>query len=281
MDIEMLITQRESVEDKLKKLEDMKPSIRESVYIKIRSEYAEKMREIDEKLAAEKTYLVQEISQIEAEEAEMSKRMEELSEEVDELKVRFSLGEYSEEEYNQTLSHKSEELEDYGRILEEKREKRNKIMQIAGEPQRPQPAEEPLPSDKEEEDSNLDISTVLTDTQSKGEIDFAAGESREESSPMDNILQPDIINESSFSLGEDVPKDEKFINENPLDMAGGEQVNRMESIDASLDDIEKMFDASLRSDEPHEQIEGLKCPKCGHINKPDLFNCEKCGSELL
>jgi len=287
MDIEMLISQRESVEEKLKKLETMKPTIRESVYNKIKSEYLEKLTEIEEKLSAEKTYLLREIEQLEAEEEEMSKRVDELSEEIDELNVRYNLDEYAEDEFKQTLEHKNAELEDYRRILDEKRQKKIKILKIAGNNQEQIQADEKKPDEDESafipkiivEENLLE---AVVEPEAVGEIDLNAQDAYEERSPMDNILQPDIVNESAFSLGDDLPKNEKFVTDNPLEM-NGENVERMTSLDASLDDIEKMFDASLGGDgtDSQEQIEGLKCPKCGHMNKPDLFNCEKCGSELL
>jgi len=46
----------------------------------------------------------------------------------------------------------------------------------------------------------------------------------------------------------------------------------------------KMLDNQITpivDDSPQESIEGLTCPNCGHVNKSDLFNCEKCGAELL
>jgi len=287
MDIEMLISQRESVEEKLKKLDAMKPSIRESVYNKIKNEYSEKLNEIEEKLSAEKSYLLREIEQLEADEAEMSKRADELSEELDELNVRYNLGEYAEDEFKQAVEHKTAELEDYKRIRDEKREKKIKIKEIAGENEESAIVNE----EKTEEDESSFIPQIIVEEnlleavvepEAVGEIDLNAERSGEERSPMDNILQPDIVNESAFSLGEDLPKNEKFVTDNPLDM-NGENIERMASLDASLDDIEKMFDASLGGGDAdnQEQIEGLKCPKCGHMNKPDLFNCEKCGSELL
>lgn len=100
----------------------------------------------------------------------------------------------------------------------------------------------------------------------------------ENETPLNNILQPDIIPEDVFTMDQTVREDDKLVNENPLDR--GDNAGEDES---ELQDIERIFERDMPNpDEMQEEhIDGLKCPKCGHMNKPDLFNCEKCGSELL
>lgn len=32
---------------------------------------------------------------------------------------------------------------------------------------------------------------------------------------------------------------------------------------------------------PKKGEKGVSCPKCGHLNTPDSWYCEKCGAEIL
>lgn len=101
----------------------------------------------------------------------------------------------------------------------------------------------------------------------------------EHETPINNILQPEIMQEDVFRMDQTIDEKDKLVNENPLDR--GENAENTEN---ELQDIERIFEADLPNPEDakqEEHIDGLKCPKCGYINKPDLFNCEKCGSELL
>ncbi|MGE3062606.1 MAG: hypothetical protein AB7T10_03135 [bacterium] len=304
---------KKSIIEKLKKLEIMKPQIREAVYLKIKTEYEQQIEEILKKLEKEKGYLLEEIKRMKSEENKILSKLEDLEINREELNVRFTLNEFSEEEHLQRKSLLEGEIEDTKTKVQELREKRRSFEQLTEEKtaeseekektvsQPPtEEAKEILDAEEHAEVSSVIDETLPVELQSfdsiipdTAKVPPAESDSNnfkeitiEEKIPeikessIDNIISVDILKDESFSLGEDVKKEDKLINENPLEAAKGEK-------DEDLSEFAKMLDnqmeplGTLSSEQVPGNIEGLTCPKCGYVNKSDLFNCEKCGSELL
>ncbi|HAV92466.1 TPA: hypothetical protein DCW38_04720, partial [candidate division WOR-3 bacterium] len=124
MEAGKLIVQRVSVLDRLKKLEIMKSQIRDIVYNKIKEEYAEQLKDINSKLEKEKDYLKEEINRIKSLEAETLLSIETVDIQVEELNVRFTLNEFTEEEYSRKKSSIEQDMNEKRIRLKELRDKR-------------------------------------------------------------------------------------------------------------------------------------------------------------
>jgi len=310
MEAARLFESRENLKEKLKKLEVMKPQIREAVYAKIKDEYEKELAAIEDKLGKERESLLKEIERVREKETELLSSLDELDMKREELNVRFTLNEYSQEDFDEKKRLLETEADGVKSEIGRLREQRRNFENLAGvkEEKREEPKEEPVTEEKDEP-ASMQEEPSLSESVSDGvpielqSFDSVIPESAaippseqspdnfkemtiEESLPdakesrLDKIISADILKDETFSLGEDVKKEEKLVNENPLESARGQK-------DDDLSDFAKMLDNQIEplGLAPGEQtpgnIEGLTCPKCGHINKSDLFNCEKCGSELL
>ncbi|MEJ5307728.1 MAG: hypothetical protein WHT27_05470 [candidate division WOR-3 bacterium] len=284
MDLRSLVTEKEELENRMKKLEGMKGQIKLAIYEKIKNEYEEKLRNIFEQIKKNAEFVKSEIENINIKEKEISEKINNLELEIEELNVRSILGEITLNEFEekkQLFDNKREELLNQLRKLQEDKKELTKML-----PEEKTPHEPSLEQFREK----IVYENNLVYPESKIEVKFPpAGENLNENvqpeeldrnlseniqSAIDNIIQPDIVKEEKFSLGEDLPKEEKMVKDNPLEMNNKKY--------KSEDDLvfEKDFDVNVK-EENIETIEGLVCPKCGHINRSDLFNCEKCGAELL
>ncbi|MDD3804380.1 MAG: zinc finger Ran-binding domain-containing protein [bacterium] len=315
MEAEKLLAMKESVSEKLKKLEAMKPQIREAVYLKIKKEYEQQANEIAEKLEKEKGYLLEEIKKLKEEESILLSKMENYEIEKEELNVRFTLNEFTEEEHLQKKNLLDREINDAALIIQTIKEKRRAFEKTTGLEETTEnsktksaeeeseksigsddglnrakqepvlvPSEQELPIELQTFDSAIpdtaNIPPAEADPNAFKEITIEEKIPEAKESSIDNIISTDILKDETFSLGEDVNKDEKLVNENPLEGEKGKK-------DDDLSEFAKMLDnqveplGTLTTEQSQENIEGLTCPKCGHLNKSDLFNCEKCGAELL
>lgn len=315
MEAGKLIVQRDSVLDKLKKLEIMKSQIRDIVYNKIKEEYAEQLKDINSKLEKEKDYLKEEINRIKSLEAETLLSIETVDIQIEELNVRFTLNEFTEEEYSRKKSSIEQDMNEKRTRLKELKDKRRTLEDITGkENEIAEPKgitapsavvlenviAEPLVEEKigafeqtADESQPIEIRSfdnIIPDTalvppaeedpSNFKEITIEDKIPEVKESSIDNIISNDILKEETFSLGEDVSKDEKLVNENPLEAAKGQKDDDLNEFAKLLDNQITPLDSGIQ-DQSGENIEGLTCPKCGHLNKSDLFNCEKCGAELL
>ncbi|MEO0288663.1 MAG: hypothetical protein ABIN00_03415 [candidate division WOR-3 bacterium] len=284
MDLKSLISEKEELENRMKKLEGMKGQIKLAIYEKIKNEYEEKLKNIFEQIKKDAEFVKSEIEKININEKEINEKISGLELEIEELNVRSILGEITLKEFEekkQILDNRKNELNDQLRKLQEEKKELTKIL-----PEEKMPMEPSLEQFREK----IIYENNLVYPESKIEANFPPiGENINENvqpeeldsnlsenikSAIDNIIQPDIVKEEKFSLGEDLPKEEKMVKDNPLEMNNKKY--------KSEDDLvfEKDFDVNVK-EENIETIEGLVCPKCGHINRSDLFNCEKCGAELL
>ncbi|MEO0237767.1 MAG: hypothetical protein ABIN35_05990 [candidate division WOR-3 bacterium] len=284
MDLKSLISEKEELENRMKKLEAMKGQIKLVIYEKIKNEYEEKLKNIFEQIKKDAEFVKSEIEKINVNEKEINEKISGLELEIEELNIRSILGEITLKEFEekkQILDDKKNELHNKLRKLQEDKKELTKIL-----PQEKMPVDPSMEQFREKivYENNLvypeskietnfpPIGENLNENVQPEELDKDLSENIQ--SAIDNIIQPDIVKEEKFSLGEDLPKEEKMVKDNPLEMNNKKY--------KSEDDIvfEKDFEVNVK-EENIETIEGLVCPKCGHINRSDLFNCEKCGAELL
>lgn len=284
MDLRSLISEKEELENRIKKLEGMKGQIKPAIYEKIKNEYEEKLKNIFDQIKKDAEFVKGEIEKIDLKEKEVAEKINNLELEMEEINVRSILGEITLKEFEdkkQILDNKKKELQDQLKKLQEDKKELTKIL-----PEEKAHAEPSLDQFKEKivyennlvyPESKMEVNFPpvienLNDNVQPEELDRSISENIQ--SAIDNIIQPDIVKEEKFSLGEDLPKEEKMVKDNPLEMNNKKSKSEEDLI------FEKDFDVNVK-EENIETIEGLVCPKCGHINRSDLFNCEKCGAELL
>ena len=118
-----LMKQREELLVKLKKLEDKKDSTKEKIYLKVKKDYEIKLEELNEALKAQEGVVKERISSLKQEETTLQGERESYADRAEELKLRFELGEFEEEEYKRVLAEEETRIrevdEKLGSVTEE------------------------------------------------------------------------------------------------------------------------------------------------------------------
>jgi uncharacterized small protein (DUF1192 family) len=91
-----LQAQRNDVVSKLNRIEGKKSSVSVEVYEKVKKEYAEKLKGIDEELSGHIDLLTEEIERLKGQEDELVQSKKETKFKMEEVELRYSIGEYDE-----------------------------------------------------------------------------------------------------------------------------------------------------------------------------------------
>ena len=308
MDLRELLSAKESVKEKLEKLEHIKSDIREAVYDKIKAEYTEKMTEIDKAIDENKLQVEEELSSIKEEIAEVNSFLEKYESEYEEISVRIQIGEFSEDEYGEKRDELKKQIDMY--IMRQKELKQKMAeLGVTGD------AEELEESSLDDTQKEEDIESVFDEISTLEEKpDFSTEIVEDETDVADNTepeIMPDFnaeITESeavdlsekdkddaAFELATDLTPDVEE-EKNPFEDALKDPINDIlqpiiteefnenensDGIQPIETNLNEFFNAAEENDEEQNDIEGITCPKCGHVNNPNLMNCEKCGAELF
>lgn len=317
-DPQELMKQREVLLAKLKKLEDKKGATKEKIYLKVKEEYELRLGELDEALKEQEGVVRERISALKQEAHTLREERESYADRAEELKLRFELGEFSEDEYEKVLAEEEARIRELDEKLGTLTEEMDSMKGFVGGEAVESEAEAPVLEEVPEEPA------PAVEEQPQQEADFvqekefeAAFSDNEEGSPQ--AQEADIaesLEESIDDLLKETPE------EAPAEMAEAEQAveepeaaEEMETTEEEVPaegeeggdeepQIEQAFDTGILSEgdaikEETSKLEGfpedsgregggagddeegLQCPKCNFVNSKDSWYCEKCGAELL
>ncbi|MDH4210015.1 MAG: zinc finger Ran-binding domain-containing protein [candidate division WOR-3 bacterium] len=155
--LKRLQAQRSDVLSKLNRIENKKSSVSAEVYDKVRKEYADKLKAIDEQLGSHIDVVTEEIQRLKEQESEISRRMKETKFKMEEVELRYSIGEYDESAFKKVKAEDDARMKQFD---EELKRTRDSIQYYSSfiegkEPQAaaPQPSTEPA---KEETGLTID-----------------------------------------------------------------------------------------------------------------------------
>lgn len=221
-----LQTQRNDIAAKLKRIEEKRSSVSAEVYEKVRKEYAEKLKSLDDELSGHIDLLSEEVERLKSQEERIVQTKQETKFKLEEFELRYSIGEYDEGSYKRAKREgeaRMNQLDAELRRVQESIQSYSAIMKgKSSEPPKPAPRKEPV-----HEDTGLMIDEHILEEKLP-----------EEEVALDELLSDD----DAFKSGKAEP-------------------------------------APQADTVPEEK--GVACPKCGHINTPDSWYCEKCGAEIL
>ncbi len=352
-----LLKEREDIEKKLLKLEELKSQTKPHIYEKVKNDYEGKLKKIVSSLNGHVEALEKSLKELTPKLQDIVKDETEIDDAIAELTLRYQLGDYNENEYNS-------KKEEYEKQLESIRGKKNEIEKEIGEinfllnaitgAESNEPAhieesnviEESLmeenvfdESNQIEEIGNISETDNLeesfdnlieeTTTEDIGDTSVSDTDILSSDKILEEIESSDTQPDAELIGGEDFLEDlasELSSSEKSVEDSGSlenlEELEGMENLDdiGNMDNIENMENledigdleesldslvediseelgledigegSSSDSDIIHEDetlqldsdvgAEGIKCPKCGFINKPDAWFCEKCSAEL-
>ncbi len=312
--------QRTDILAKLNKIEEKKPSVSNKVYAKVRNEYEVKLNELERKMAGHVGLIKKELSNLKKEETQLSKQQEDLKFVIEEIDLRYSIGEYDEEAYKGLNEENSKKLNALKMQLEKIRERTQRfqdiieiknieetiletpetpvevpqeaveltpeapadsaktpaeeaideILKASAEPSEEKPIEEVLEVPPEEPETPIeDIADVVetpAEPEPEPEPELELEETAEEEPQIEieeHLLEEKLPEEAEIKLDQLLTEDETLTSEAE---SAAEEVVEEET-----------------AEEPKQTEEGknVACPKCGHMNAPDSWYCEKCGAEIL
>lgn len=193
-----LQNQRTDVANKLKRIEEKKSTVSVEVYEKVKKEYADKLKGIDEQLGGHMDVIAEEVQRLKTQEDGLMEKEKDTKFKLEELELRYSIGEYDEESFkkakeehdgavqqmNEELKITRENMKYYASFLKAKEE------EPVPEPT-PEPVSEPEPEKPVEKESELKIDEhILEETLPEEEVALEELLSEEEA------VKPDVDAES-------------------------------------------------------------------------------------
>ena len=119
-DFEKLLQQRDDLIEKLKKLENKKGATKESIFKKVKSDYEGRLNNIKEQLGKFSDFARERVKSLNENLEQLKTERESYADKIEELKLRFELGEYEEGNYQ-------EEVEENEKMLNEVDDKLKKV----------------------------------------------------------------------------------------------------------------------------------------------------------
>jgi len=251
-ELRKLEAKRSDLVTKLAKIDEKKEMVSEEVYGKVKHEYEDKLKNIDIKMSEHVDLIKEELTNISEQESKLLSDEKDINMQLEEIELRYSIGEYDEESYL-SLSDEKKDARSKARNDLEDLKKRKKWLEdfvqvkdieetIAPEPPAETPVQEPAQAPVEPVAPEKTLEETDTGIQIEEHI-------LEETLPEEETKLDELLVEEEAVKQEIV--EQPKIKEEPEDQPG------------------------------KEKEKNAPCPKCGHSNTLDSWYCEKCGAEIL
>jgi hypothetical protein len=123
-ELRQLETQRSDITTKLAKIEEKKEMVSNEVYKKVKGEYEEKLKSIDAGMSEHIDLIKEELVNIQDEETKMQAGEKDINLQIEEIELRYTIGEYDEESYTGQKEEKKEALDTTRTNLENLRQRK-------------------------------------------------------------------------------------------------------------------------------------------------------------
>ena len=149
--------QRTDVSSKLKRIEEKKSTVSVEVYEKVKKEYADKLKGIEEKLSEHIDLLTEEVQRLKAEEEEVLKKKKDTKFKMEEVELRYSIGEYDEGSFKKVKRENDASMQQFDEDLKKIRESMSyySSLMTSKEP-KPEPTAEPTKAAEPEAKLEID-----------------------------------------------------------------------------------------------------------------------------
>ncbi len=200
--LQELQAQRADVLNKLKRIDEKKTTVSAEVYEKVKKEYADKLKGIEEELSGHVDLLTDEIKRLKTQEEETIQKKKELKLSMEEVELRYSIGEYDEDSFKKVKEEHETGMGKFDEELEKTREAMTYYTSFLNpeEPKaeakpapKPEPQPEPAAPVKPEAELKID-EHILEEKLPEEEIALEELLSEEEA------VKPDITEETSAEV---------------------------------------------------------------------------------
>jgi hypothetical protein len=154
--LQELQAQRADVVSKLKRIDEKKSTVSVEVFEKVKKEYADKLKGIENEISGHVDLLTDEIQRLKTKEEDILQKRKELKLNMEEVDLRYSIGEYDEDSYMKVKEEHGANMGQFDNDLGKTREAISyyESFLTTKEPkppqQQPPPAEEPEPKPEPE-----------------------------------------------------------------------------------------------------------------------------------
>jgi len=310
LDLDEVVSLREELDDlneKIRTAEEKRHTVKPKIFKKVKADYEEKAKQLLDKLADKAVPLKEEYERVKESEDDLREKRTAAEEELEEIKFRFSLGEYTKEQHDDLAGEKANILEKLEKDIAEIEKNSALLMDILKRIQdalkpKPEPVRESEPPRVEEPVRETPPAEAPTPTPTPEPAPVPPHEEERFETVEKPVERPTHIDNERHGVHimADVARAEPVHDEletepeethtrSPLDdivreleqemsvPAEPRQAARKTEPDAATAPAE----AAAAGGEESEEEKELKCPKCGFVNMADSWYCEKCGAELL
>jgi len=260
--------ERKNLLNKLQLLEEKKGTVKESVFNKVKGDYEKKLKEIEKQLSEKSGELSSQLEECLAKIKDIESQKTSLDEQLEEIDLRYSVGEYTEDQYNSLTEELKNRIGQLEQELEELKKQEEELSSIVGETPK--------------EETEISIEEGINIPLQGEEKEDVSGEASAPEEVLPEVPEGEKLAEEIFT-GEEATVEE--LNEVvPEEEAVKPDVQKSEEPKAESKETEEDWLAGLEKElgvgEGKEEEEYIVCPKCGFKNKPDAWYCENCGAEL-
>jgi len=264
---------RADLAEKISKIEEKKSFVSAEVYEKVKKEYEKKMHEIEAQLFENIEMVKTEGSKINTQLKELSREEKDLRLLLEEIELRYTIGEYDDDAYNTQNGEAKERLKTVTTQLKKLEERRHWLESFA--------------EIKAIEEVVAPVEEVVTP------VEEVVTPVEELVAPVEELVAPVEEDKPPVPVKPDEPAPPKEdrsirIDEHVLEEKLPGQEQRIDELLVEDLALTEISEAKLTA-EPETKVKpagkkeekAVPCPKCGHQNAPDSWYCEKCGAEIL
>jgi len=266
-DLKDIEAQRSDLITKLEKIEAKKETVSNVVYEKVKMEYEQKLKKLDEKLTANVGLMKEELAHLKEEEKKIDEEEKAIRLDIEETELRYTVGEYDDESYQKVDKEKKGELNNITTKLQKVRERMKWIQDFLSIKE----IEEKIEPKRAEEEVVKTAEQILEEKLTPEEGVKVDEDILQEIKPESGLTIDEHILEEKLTP-EDMKLDELLVEEEAVQPEVTEEKTAKPEVSEKKETVEEP---------PKKDQEGITCPKCGHVNTPDSWYCQKCGAEIF
>jgi hypothetical protein len=274
--LEQIDAERNDLIAKLAKIDEKRSTVSFEVYEKVKREYERKLREVEKKLTSNVELVKAESGRLKNEKGDLQQQRKDIELLIEEADLRYSIGEYNDGDYEKVTGEHKNRLQEIDKEMA-KIHDRLKWFENMGTGSA---MEETVKAAKPAEEV-----TSVAPVRAKAE-EPAEAQVEEPIIEMKEIAE-ELRTVDEKPVKKSAESEELQIDEHILEAAIPEQVKKLDELlvegaPEPVKEAEKPESPKVNESAKLKKGEkGVPCPKCGYVNTPDSWYCEKCGAEIL
>lgn len=313
---EAILSKIISLKEMINKAEQFKNKVRPDVYEKVMRDYSEQLNEYNSQMSGMGGEINVKIKNLDKDIEDLTKKIDSIQGQKEEIELRYMVGEMREDDYNQkinTLNSNKKQYDDSLIILSKSRNDFEELIKkFAKQDSFTKTFEAPYEPPKKSFQTDVDAEIEAKfdskdDFLSETTFSFSDQEKIPEKEPEESeheyvhseVKTTETLAQDAFSGKIQTPTSDDFEPIKTVQSVTEELIKSKDSFDETFDSLFQEDDGDAVSEEesPEEEEEeeltsvmfeaqddsenSIKCPKCGFENRPDAWNCEKCGSPII